>query len=665
MKILISILLLLETSMLELSAKTPENYVKIKHETTQVPNGHAFSHRPHGHLYWHALLQVANNNKERAKDIVAAIHANTPEAVAGLIDSTSNNQHALDAYFDEIFVMFIARNPQALSELGLFESIGVREHNAFLNDVSPESIVQNFEDLKAGLQKLEHTWEDLSPEQKNSLKVMRWLKKHTLAGEDFLFHDYKISQMGGILFELTTLFTLFHTLKSTCDAELYVVRLQQLPEQVNQIIALLEHQKNLGIIVPVLAIDKVINVIQSLLPALHTDNLLYTHLASRLQTIDPSDNKNLLGSTEQVLGTHVYPALQTLLDYFKNLQTEVTTNHGVWALPNGDAFYAYLLERHTTTNLTADQIHELGLQEVASIQSQMRAILASENIIDDSKPVGALVQEVAKNPDFYYPNTSEGREQCLAGFRAILDRCRQELYPLFDLKPNTPVEIHPVPKHEEEGMPGAYYFPPSLDGSRPGKFFANLRNMQEVPTYGMETLTIHEAEPGHHFQIALQVESKLPVIRRVSRPDEFNAYVEGWALYVEKLAYEQNFYSSSFSQLGHLRDELLRAVRLVVDTGIHKKRWTREQAIDYMHDATGFDRASVITEIERYFVLPGQACSYKIGQLKILELRARAREALGEKFDIREFHNVVLNLGSAPLTVLEDVVNQYICDKQT
>jgi len=655
--IIVLITLLLETSMIQPVSNTQPSKQDIPTRTKNV-----FAHKPHAHLYWQAFLHVANNNKEHAKTIIAALQANKPETI---IDSHKTNRHALDTYFDEIFVTLVARNPQALSELGLFESIGIREHNAFLADVSPESLVQNFEDQKACFQKLAlDTWGNLSPEQKNSLKVLRWVQKHTLAGQDFVFHDYKISQMGGILFDLTSVFTLFHKLETIQDTALYITRLQKIPEQIDQTIILLEHQKNLGIVIPACALEKVINIIQSLLPAKTTEHILYTHLAGHVKTIDPAQSNQILEQTENIIGTHVYPAFQKLLDYFKALQPQVTTNHGVWALPNGDAFYAYLLERHTTTRLTADQIHELGLHEVASIQNQMRAILAQEGFVDANKPVGQLVQDVAHDARFYFPDTPVGREQCLNEFRAILERCRQELYPLFDLKPSSQVEIVPVPKHEEEGMPAAYYLGPSLDGSRPGKFFANLRSMKEVPTYGMETLTIHEAEPGHHFQIALQVESKLPVLRRVSRPDEFNAYIEGWALYVEKLAYEQNFYSSSFSKLGHLRDELLRAVRLVVDTGIHKKRWTREQAIDYMYNATGFDRNSVVTEIERYFVLPGQACSYKIGQLKMLELRARAKKALGYKFDIREFHNAVLTLGSAPLTVLEEVIDQYICDTQ-
>jgi uncharacterized protein (DUF885 family) len=232
---------------------------------------------------------------------------------------------------------------------------------------------------------------------------------------------------------------------------------------------------------------------------------------------------------------------------------------------------------------------------------------------------------------------------------------------LFDLKPKVSVKIQPVPSYEEESQAGAYYCSPSIDGSRPGLFFVNLRSMQELPIYRMETLAMHEAEPGHHFQIAVQNDMNLPMLRNLTHN---TAFVEGWALYAEKLAYEQGFYSSSFAKLGHLQDELLRAARLVVDTGIHKKRWTREQAIDYMTAATGMNRESVATEVERYFVLPGQACSYKIGQLKILELRQRAKDLLGDNFSIQEFHNLILKTGSCPLAVLEEVVDQYIHEKQ-
>jgi uncharacterized protein (DUF885 family) len=311
--------------------------------------------------------------------------------------------------------------------------------------------------------------------------------------------------------------------------------------------------------------------------------------------------------------------------------------------------------------LSADEIHALGLQEVAQIHQQMRQILKDEHLDDPDKDVVRLVQELAKNPELYFPDTVAGRKECLDGYQAILERSRKELGHLFDLKPRAGVTIQQVPEHEQDGAAAAYYIVPSIDGSRPGAFFANLSQLDEMPKYGMETLTIHEAEPGHHFQFAVQYEMDIPILRKMGM---YTAYCEGWALYAEKLAYEHGFYSSAFAKLGHLQDELLRAARLVVDTGIHHKRWAREQAIAYMQQAIGYKYGMAFSEVERYFIMPGQACAYKIGQLKILELRKRAQQKLSTKFDIKEFHNVVLGVANVPLVILEEVVDQYIADKK-
>lgn len=319
-----------------------------------------------------------------------------------------------------------------------------------------------------------------------------------------------------------------------------------------------------------------------------------------------------------------------------------------------------MLRHHTTTNLTADEIHALGLQEVNLIQKEMRLLFAAIGATDTNQNIGALMRELSQNPAFYYPENEEGRRQSVADFEEILTRSRTELAHLFDNTPTRALTIKEVPLHEQESNPSAYYCSPSLDGSRPGIFFINLRAMAEIPKYTMETLAIHEGEPGHHFQLALQAEIDIPLLRKIG---SYTAYVEGWALYAEKLAWEQGFYSSPYAKLGHLQDELLRAVRLVIDTGIHHKRWTREQAIAYMEQETGYHHDTAVTEVERYFVWPGQACSYKIGQLKILELRQRAKDALGEKFDIREFHNVLLKIGAVPLLILEEQINIYINSK--
>jgi uncharacterized protein (DUF885 family) len=353
----------------------------------------------------------------------------------------------------------------------------------------------------------------------------------------------------------------------------------------------------------------------------------------------------------------VYPAYQSLKNWLTELLKISSTNNGVWALPDGDEYYAYMLHRRTTTNLLANEIYQLGLQEVERIHKEIKKILIEEIGMDVERPIGTLMQEIAQDPQFYYANTDEGRAACLADFKFILERSRRELAHLFDLKPHAEVAILQVPAYEEEGSSGAYYIAPSIDGSRTGTFFANLRDMREIPKYQMETLAIHEAEPGHHFQFALQYQMDIPILRKLGH---YTAYCEGWALYVEKLAYEHGFYSSPFARLGHFQDELLRAVRLVVDTGIHHKRWSREEAIQYMQEMTGYHQNTVTTEVERYFALPGQACAYKIGQLKIFSLRQQAQEALGARFDIREFHNAVLQLGSVPLIVLEEAIGSYI-----
>jgi uncharacterized protein (DUF885 family) len=263
---------------------------------------------------------------------------------------------------------------------------------------------------------------------------------------------------------------------------------------------------------------------------------------------------------------------------------------------------------------------------------------------------------------FLYPDTDEGRAAILADFQTLIDDISAGLDPVFDVRPRMGVKVERIPPFKEQGSPGAYYNPPALDGSRPGIFYMNLRNVKEVAKFGMRTLAYHEAIPGHHFQIAIAQElSGVPTFRRVTYQ---TAYVEGWALYAERLAKELDYLQDPYDDLGRLQAEMFRSVRLVVDTGLHAKRWTREQAIAYMQEKTGMPQTDVVAEIERYLVIPGQALAYKIGMLKLLELRARAQEQLGERFDIRQFHNLVLQNGSMPLSILERVVDGWIAGQR-
>lgn len=367
-----------------------------------------------------------------------------------------------------------------------------------------------------------------------------------------------------------------------------------------------------------------------------------------------------LEAREQIEST-VYPAYQRMIDYFVKLDEKVSKNQGIWALPDGDKVYELAVRLFTTTDYTPEFIHSFGLEEVERIQGEILQILDGEGW-DTSGGFTQAINDLAEDSRFYYSDSDEGRAQILADYKAIIEEIEQGLDPYFDVAAESEVDVQRIPEFKEKTAPGAYYQRPAFDGSRPGVFFANLYDIKATPKYGMRTLAYHEAIPGHHFQLAIaQQQDQLPFFRRVVPA---TAYSEGWALYAERLAWELGFQDDPYDNIGRLQAELFRAVRLVVDTGIHAKRWSREQAIDYMADNTGMAYSDVVSEIERYFVMPGQALAYKIGMTKFMELRERARLALGESFDIREFHNVVLTNGALPLNILEGLVDEWIAERE-
>jgi uncharacterized protein (DUF885 family) len=374
-----------------------------------------------------------------------------------------------------------------------------------------------------------------------------------------------------------------------------------------------------------------------------------------------AERRDFQTRVETAINSAVYPSYQKLIDYFKGVLAKTTTDDGVWKLPDGDAFYAYVLCHNTTTTLKPNELHELGLREVGRIEGEMRVLLDSNGFA--GQPIGAAMDKLAKDPRFLYPSDDDGRKAALAEYQRLIDAALSHCGQLFLTFPKEKVEVHRVEVFKEATAPGAYYQPGAMDGSRPGVFFANLRDMNEVPKWSMPTLSYHEGVPGHHWQLSIAHELKgLPQFRRVI---PFTAYMEGWGLYSEWLAKQAGWYEGDpFGDLGRLRDELFRAVRLVVDTGIHAKHWTREQAIAYMLEKTGMGEKDVTAEVERYIVDPGQACAYKVGMLKIQELRERAQRELGNKFDQREFHDAVLTNGALPLEILEEQVNAYIQSKQ-
>jgi uncharacterized protein (DUF885 family) len=393
-----------------------------------------------------------------------------------------------------------------------------------------------------------------------------------------------------------------------------------------------------------------------------TSNILYVNFETKVDAIADISQEQKAAykrQVEEAIEQTVFPAYQSLIDFMEKLNLSATDDAGAWKLPDGDKYYRFMLKVNTSTDLNPEELYNLGLSEVARIKEEMNTILEAEGYADSTKTIGEIVQKLNKEERFLYPDNDAGREMIIAEYNSILEEVKEGLGEAFDMTPKAGLEVKRVPPFKEEGTPFAYYEGPTLDGSKGGVFFTNLRSPKDIVKFGMKTLAYHEGIPGHHFQIAIQNELKgLPTFRTVI---PFIAYMEGWALYTEQLAWELGFYENDpFGNLGRLQAEMFRAVRLVVDVGMHYKRWTREEAIGFMIANTGIPTNEVISEINRYVVTPGQACAYKVGMMKILELREKAKQELGSRFDLKEFHNAVLQNGAVPLDILEELINDYI-----
>lgn len=567
---------------------------------------------------------------------------------------------SIDLFYTRVFLDLLSRHPMLLTQLRVLEPYGIRAHNRRLDDFSVAAEREEAEAVRRNLQVLRsYDPDDQTPDQRFSTEVLDWFLQIQADGEPFLLHDYPIDQLEGLQVALPDFLLNVHPLYDARDAEDYVARLSLLGIAIDQGIDGMQQRAAIGVVPPRFVVDRVLAQIETFREGGADRNVLVTGFAeklAKLESVAPEKRKALLAAARAQVETTVLPAWGRLAAYLAAARAGASEEVGAWKHPDGAAFYGWALRYHTTTSKTADEIHALGLAEVARIHAEMRAIFAAEGI--EATDLGATLRALNADERFLHPDTDAGREAVLDGYRAILDDAAPRLPALFGRLPQAPVVVERVPAFKEKSAPGAYYMPPPLDGSKPGIFYANLRSVREIPTFGMRTLAYHEAIPGHHLQIAIAQELPgLPIFRRVI---PFTAFVEGWALYAERLALEQGFHPTPYDRLGALVAEVFRAARLVVDTGIHAKRWTREQAIEYMLANTGMPETDVVAEVERYIVLPGQACAYKVGQLTILELRERARRQLGDRFDLRAFHDVVLGSGALPLELLERVVDEWI-----
>ena len=567
------------------------------------------------------------------------------------------------AFLDRSVVKMAFESPETLTSLGFLESVGITGHNAELDDDSPEAMDKTFaqvRDLRETL--LSYPDADLDENQRISKDIALYLADFALVSEPYRYHNYPLNQLFGVQNGYPSFMQAQHQVHSVGDAENYLSRLQKVKLKFAQTLEGLKIREAKGIIPPKFVIERVLTEMNDFIATPIQDNILYSSFKTKLADTDISadEQARLLAAAEADIKGYVHPAYQLFIDYFTQLQAKAGTDDGYWALPNGDLAYEQLLKFFTTTNYTADEIHAKGLAEVDRIQSEIMTILAAEGY-DVSQGFSVAIEALAADPKFYYEDSDAGRAQILVDYQQILDEVNAGLGDAFRIRPEAGMEVVRIPEFKEKTAPGAYYQQPAIDGSRPGRFYANLYDIKATPKYGMRTLAYHEGIPGHHFQIAVAMELEgMPLIRKMA---PFTAYIEGWALYSERLAWELGFQKDPFDNIGRLQAELFRAVRLVVDTGIHHSRWTREQAIDYMKKNTGMSDRDVTAEIERYIVMPGQATAYKVGMMKILELREKAKLALGDKFDLRDFHDVVLKNGAVPLDILETLVDSYIADK--
>ncbi len=571
----------------------------------------------------------------------------------------------INLFFARTFLQIGLESPEMLSSIRVLEQFGINGHNSELDDDSiaagdrfMEQMVHAHKVLKS------YEDQDLSEADLMSKRVALSLMDLIVDGQKFRFHNYPVNQLFGVQNGFPSFMESTHQVNNVSDAEDYVTRLSKVGIKFDQVLEGLRHRESLDILPPHFVVTKVLEEMRNFIATPAEEGILMVSLVEKMKEAElPAGEQERIALEARVeIENTVYPAYGSLIAYFETLDGKVENNFGIWNLPDGDELYALAIKLFTTTDYSPEFIHNFGLTEADRIQAEILRILDTEGW-DVSQGFSVAIGEMAEREDFYYSDSAEGRESILADYQTIIDEISGGLDPFFDLKHESAVEVQRIPEFKEKTAPGAYYQRPAFDGSRPGVFYANLYDIKATPKYGMRTLAYHEAVPGHHFQIAVQQQLEgLPFFRRMI---PFTAYTEGWALYAERLAWELGFQDDPYDNIGRLQAELFRAVRLVVDTGIHAQRWSRERAIEYMIINTGMAQSDVTAEIERYFVMAGQALAYKIGMTKILELRDLAQSEMGEDFDMRAFHNVVLGSGSLPLNILEELVRQHIEEDRT
>lgn len=577
---------------------------------------------------------------------------------------------SFDMLLNRQAVFAVLERPQLLTSVGIIDGSWFDFHSGKLDPYSLEARAHDVAQAKAYIAEIK-AWDRaaLTPQEQLSYDIALWSYERQLESEKFPWIGaggdlYPVNQAFGAQKELPNFLMSRHQIRNAKLARHYVERLQAMGTILDAIEKDVARQAQQGVIAPDFIIDASVEQMKALIASKPADSPLVVTLKTKttvLADLSAEEKKQLVDAATAAVKDSVYPAYRRLIAREEILRKNASHDAGVWRLKDGEAYYAEQLKYLTTTDMTPAEIHDYGLSEVTRITAEMDKILKSVGIPNGT--VGERMDRLATDPRFAFQDTEVDREQMLARYKALLGHVKTLLPKYFARLPQQALDVRRVPSYAEKGSAGAYYEQPSADGTRPGIFFANLRNVAETPSFSMPTLAYHEGIPGHHLQIATALTiPDLPLIRRFAF---ISAFGEGWALYSENLAKDMGLYEGDpYGDLGRLQAELFRAVRLVVDTGMHAQHWSREQAIDYFRKTTGMALSDVTAETERYVTWPGQACAYKIGMKAILELREKAKAELGPKFDLREYHTLVLENGAMPLWLLQKNVDRWIAERE-
>jgi len=577
----------------------------------------------------------------------------------------------LNQWFDVKYEELLAFSPLTLTRLGR------KELYDQIDDMSEQGEAAKLAWMAASVEELKSQFDYSKLDDDAKISYDLWFYQYEQARliDAYNRHRYLLTQMWGMQSYLPTLMINYHKVSDAADIEAYISRLSGIGRAIEQLTSRVAILADEGVKAPYFAYEGVIKQSKSIIsgrpfdPASEADSSLLVDIKRKIgslidtQQLDKVQADKFIKAAEQKLLSDVLPAYSALIHQFEDdLSNLDTVAKGVWALPNGNSYYNTMLKMHTTTDLTADEIHQLGLQEVTRLRQEMENIKQKEGFNGTLQAFFSYIKSDTSDERFYYPNTDEGRQGYINDATAFIEDIEAKLPEFFGILPKAKLVVKRVESFREQPGAPQHYFAGSTDGTTPGVYYAHLIDMKSMPKNEMEAIAYHEGIPGHHMQVSIAQE--LQGVPKFRTTFFVTAYTEGWGLYAESLAKEMGGYQNPMSDFGRLVTEIWRAIRLVVDTGIHSKGWTEEQAIQYFKDNSPISNGQIKAEVQRYFVWPGQATAYKIGMLKIQEQRKKAETALGDEFDIREFHDLVLGNGEVPLTILERIVDDWIASKK-